>query len=186
MYRRICMGHRAGWRSTAGVMLLVLALLSLMPTLGESEDDAKSKPKKPRFEVSSFVLQDNRTGLMWTVNADLAERTFCWEDAQDYLLGMNRGRYAGYSGWRMPSLEELETLVEQVKLMGFDGITPEKSVSAGLRNIGIRNVQSDGYWTSTTNIYYSAEAWCVSMMSGSAVPRDKALYFSLWPVRSTR
>ncbi len=169
-----------------GVMVVILSLLSVLPTLGETEENADSKPKKPRFEATPFVLQDNTTGLMWTVNADIAGQTFCWDGAQDYLIRMNIDRYAGYRNWRMPSMEEMETIITQIKIMGFDGMSPEKSIAAGFQRMGIRNMQSDGYWTSTTNIYYSAEAWYVTMTSGSCAVGDKSLYFSLWPVRTFR
>ncbi len=171
-------------RLCIGLMLLLLSLLSLLPTLGETEENPGKNPKRPRFEITSQVLQDNTTGLMWTVNADVAERTCSWEGAQDYVVRMNIDRYAGYGNWRMPSLEELETVIEQIKKMGFDGISPERNVAAGLERLGVRNVQPDVYWSSTTNIYYSAEAWYLNLMNGSCAVGDKTLYFSLWPVRS--
>ena len=176
----------AGSKRCIGVMLLILSLLSLLPTLGETEEDPGRSPKKPRFEVTPQVLQDNVTGLMWTVNADIADRTFSWDGAQDYLIRMNIDRYAGYRNWRMPSLEELETVIAQVRTMGFDGMSPERSVAAGFRQLGVMNMQSDGYWTSTTNMYYSAEAWYVNMTGGSCAVGDKTLYFALWPVRPFR
>lgn len=172
-----------GSRHCIAVMLLILALLSMLPSLGETEENTE---KKPRFELIASVLHDRKSGLMWTANADLAERTLSWEGAQDYIVRLNMDRHAGYGNWRMPSLEELQTLLEQVKLAGFDGTAPAKTVAAGLLKLGVRNVQNDGYWSSTTNIYYSAEAWYVSMTDGSCAVADKSLYFSLWPVRSLR
>lgn len=156
-----------------------------MPALGETEKSTGS-PKKPRFEVTAVALRDNKAGLMWTLNADIAERTFSWDDAQDFIVRMNMNRYGGYKDWRMPSLDEMQDLIDEVRIRGFDGVSLDKTVAAGLRDLGVRNMRTDSYWTSTTNIYYSAEAWCMSMANGSPSLGDKTLYFSLWPVRSVR
>ena len=169
-----------------GIMLLGIVFLAAIPAAGIAEENAAPKPKKPRFELTPVILQDNKTGLMWTVNANIAERTFSWEGARDYLVRMNMDSYAGYGDWRMPSRAELETLIGHVKSMGFDGAAPEKTVAAGLRNIGIENVQPDGYWTATSSIYDSAEAWQISMANGASSMYEKTLYFSLWPVRSLK
>ncbi len=173
-------------KKCVGVMLLILFLLSLLPALGETEEDPGRSPKRSRFETTSQVFQDNVTGLMWTVNADIAGRTFSWDDAQDYLVRMNIDRYAGYRNWRLPTLDELETIIAQVRILGFDGVAPGRSVVTGFERLGVRNMQSDGYWTATTNVYYSAEAWYMNMTTGSCAVGDKSLYFSIWPVRSFR
>jgi hypothetical protein len=166
--------------------LQVLALLLMVTTIGTAAENAEQKPKKTRFELASSFLQDNKSGLMWTVNANIAERTFSWEGAQDYLVKMNRDRYAGYRDWRMPTRAELETLIGHVKSMGFDGTAPERAVAAGLQKIGIQNVQPNSYWSSTSSMYNSAEAWQINMVNGACAAYDKALYLFLWPVRSLK
>ena len=151
-----------------------------------SSEEKETKPPKPRFERSELAIRDNKSGLIWLLNANIPERTLSWDGAQDYTEGLNRDKFAGYSDWRVPSLEELETLIAHVKLLGFDGSTPERTVAAGLRSMGIRNVQPDGYWSSTSYFFHSAEAWYVSMTNGAGDLGDKTLYFSIWPVRSVR
>ncbi len=168
-----------------GITVVVLALLTPFPTLAESGSSAESSPPKPVFEVVSSALQDNLSGLMWTLNADIAGRTLSWEDAREYIARMNMDGYAGHKDWCLPSREDLKALIDHVKSQGFDGSTPERTVAAGFQGIGVNNAQQS-YWSSTTDIYQSSKAWNVSMLDGSQDVGDKTLYHSLWPVRSCR
>jgi hypothetical protein len=184
--RRETKGMIAGRCSSIGIMVFLLVLLVMIPSLRAAEVQPEKTPPQPRFERASLVLKDNKTGLVWPLNADIAGRTFSWGDAQDYVVRLNLEKYAGFSDWRVPSLEEIESLIEHVRTTGFMGGNSEGTVASRLQEMGVQNVQSEGYWTSTTNIYYSAEAWYVAMTNGTGSVGDKALYFSLWPVRFSK
>jgi hypothetical protein len=58
------------------------------------------------------VILDRSTGLMWqkgcSKGGDDAPK------AADYVAELNRERFAGYSDWRVPTMEELATLMESV------------------------------------------------------------------------
>ncbi len=168
-----------------GITVVVLALVAPFPTMAGSGGNAENEPPKPVFEVVSLVLQDNLSGLMWTLNADVSGRPLSWEDAREYIARMNKEGYAGYRDWCLPSREDLMALIEHVKSQGFDGSSSERTIVAGLQTAGVNNVRQS-YWSSTTHIYQSAKAWNVSMADGSHGVGDKTLYFSLWPVRSCR
>jgi hypothetical protein len=152
-----------------------------------SQEVKDQTPKKPRFEKSELTLKDNKTGLTWTLNANVSERQFSWSgtvDALDRIV--NKERFAGFRDWRVPTKEELLTLIELAKSQGFDGKSPERSLIAVLTSLGFQNIQGDAYWTSSENRYFAAEAWVVDMTDGMAAMADKTLYFNLWPVRSAR
>ncbi len=168
-----------------GITAVVLALLIPFPSLAASAGNGgngESKPPKPVFEVVSLVLKDNVSGLMWTLNADIAGCPLSWGNAREYVVRMNMDGYAGHNDWCLPSREDLKALIDHVKSQGFDGSSPEKTVAAGLQGIGVNNAQQS-YWSSTTDIYQSSKAWNVSIIDGSQSVGDKTLYFSLWPVR---
>ena len=38
-----------------------------------------------------------------------------WKNAQNYVKQINRERYAGFSDWRLPTIEELASLLEPTK-----------------------------------------------------------------------
>jgi tetratricopeptide (TPR) repeat protein len=48
---------------------------------------------------------DPSTGLMWTGQA--SEHSYGWKDANDYCASLQLG---GYSGWRLPTMDELKTI----------------------------------------------------------------------------
>jgi len=148
-----------------------------------SAEKQEVKPKKPRFELSEVTLTDNKTRLMWPLNGHLAEQTLSWNGTIDYIAGLNREVYGGHKNWRLPSREELETLVEYVKQQG-PGSDRAGNVAAGLQALGMKNIKEDDYWTSTEHIYNSGEAWFVNMRNGAAGIGMKTLYFSVLPVRS--
>jgi hypothetical protein len=173
--------------SSIAIILIILFILAVPGGAVLSQEVQEQKPKKPRFERTDLILTDNKTGLVWILNANLAERQFSWNGTFDDLeRAVNRDKYAGFKDWRVPTREELLTLVDLAKSQGFDGATPERSPIAGLTSIGFRNVQDDAYWSSSENRFYAAEAWIVDMSDGKASFANKTLYYYLWPVRSIR
>jgi hypothetical protein len=54
------------------------------------------------------TVTDNATGLMWEKSG--SSRLYN-SRAKEYIKQLNRQRFAGYSGWRMPTVEELASLL---------------------------------------------------------------------------
>jgi hypothetical protein len=165
--------------------LLVIGLVSfflLRPILVEGEDAGKAK--KPRFTATAKTIRDNRSGLMWSLNGNFADLTYSQKDAFEFIGEVNRDRFAGYQDWRLPSREEMLSIVQYAQEIGYRGQSPDRTVAAGLRNAGITNVQPNEYWSSTVNLYNSSEAWYVNFRDGSPGTGDKTLYLSVWPVRT--
>jgi hypothetical protein len=174
--------------SSSIAMIIAMTLILAGPgRVVPAQEMKDAKPKKPSFEKTDLTLTDNKTGLTWTLNGNLAERQFSWNGSFDYIeRRINKDGYAGVSDWRMPTKEELTSLVGLVKSQGYDGMSSEKSFSAGLAALGFQNVQDDGYWSSSENRYFAGEVFVVKMTDGAAAITEKTLYFNLWPVRSSR
>jgi hypothetical protein len=56
------------------------------------------------------TVTDHATGLMWQRSG--SKQPLSWLDAGAYVEEMNRVGYAGYTDWRLPTAEELASLIE--------------------------------------------------------------------------
>jgi hypothetical protein len=56
------------------------------------------------------TVTDHATGLMWQRSG--SKQPLSWLDAGAYVEEMNRVGYAGYTDWRVPTAEELASLIE--------------------------------------------------------------------------
>lgn len=59
------------------------------------------------------VVIDYATGLMWQQDGPADPMT--WQDTRSYIAQLNTTQYAGYSDWRLPTIEELASLLEPEK-----------------------------------------------------------------------
>ena len=181
-------GPETGSGRPAVVILLIMAFI--LATLGRavlSQEVKDQQPAKPRFHSTDLTVTDTKTGLVWVKNANLAERQFSWAGAfSDLDVIVNKERCAGFRDWRMPTRDELMSLVQFARNKENDGSTPDSSIAAGLAAVGFQNIQDEAYWSSTENRYNADEAYAVNMKDGKSVFSDKDIYYNLWPVRSAR
>ena len=91
----------------------------------------------------NVVVTDSTNGLMWqkTVSGD----TFFWQDALGHCKNLT---YAGYSDWRLPNKNELQTLLNHDKTGAPYSDFPDISTTKA-------------YWTSTTWASSPNIAWVV-------------------------
>jgi hypothetical protein len=118
---------------------------------------------------------DTLTGLMWPRNGNLPNGTRTWYAALDYVATLNSsGGLCGHTDWRLPNINELETLVN----------ANEPNTSTWLMTQGFISVQAAWYWSSSTNAGYAGFAWIVDMWYGLVVNHGKDGYGYVWPVRA--
>jgi len=63
------------------------------------------------------TVTDRATGLMWQKSG--SSRSVTWGRAELYIDKLNRNQFAGYSDWRLPTIDELASLLEKSKKDGF-------------------------------------------------------------------
>ena len=79
---------------------------------------AKYKKETKSFQ-NDFVdngdgtVTDRATGLMWEKEGS-PSRLF-WRDVKEYVTDSNQNRHLGFSDWRIPTIEELASLIQPKK-----------------------------------------------------------------------
>ena len=63
-----------------------------------------------RYTTTATTVFDNRTKLTWQRTA--SSTTMIWEDAKTYCASPSLSTALGGSGWRMPTLKELQSIVD--------------------------------------------------------------------------
>jgi len=90
------------------------------------------------------IANDSVTGLMWQDNRDVVTVQKDWERSKGYCKNLTLG---GYSDWRLPSIYELETILDQSKIRKpniIDGFLYNPKEIPGI------------YWSSSSNVNYSS------------------------------
>ena len=127
----------------------------------------------PGAGATAACVTDNLTGLMWLKTPDSTTRQ--WQTALDYVKNTVNasGGLCGFTDWRVPSIAELETMVN----------AEQSNPAAWLNTQGFSNVQSSGYWSSSTLASNTDYAWGVSMFDGYVGGVAKTYDNYVWPVR---
>ena len=62
------------------------------------------------------TVTDRKTGLMWQQSG--SDEGMTYKDAQAYVRKLNSRQFAGHSDWRLPTIEELASLMESRSING--------------------------------------------------------------------
>jgi hypothetical protein len=137
----------------------------------------------PRFTTNTdTTLSDALTGLVWVADAGTPTAGSCsgggktWQDALAYVACLNTGNYLGQNDWRLPNVNELESIVA----LG-------RSMQGWLNSQGFVNTPSTSktYWTSTTRETYPSFAFNVNLYYGYVGSSSKTTTAGVLAVRST-
>jgi hypothetical protein len=115
-----------------------------------SNPQGKGFPNEFELQQGDKVVFDRATGLMWQQSGSPQYITF--EKAKAYVTQLNINRFAGFSDWRLPTLEEAMSLMESQKLNGDLYIVPQ--------------FDKKQRWIWTTDTYSTSVAWVVLFYYG--------------------
>ncbi len=104
-----------------------------------------------RYTTSSGTVLDTKTKLTW--QQSIAPTSMTWEAAKSYCAGL--GSTLGGGAWRLPTIKELQTLVDI-------------SLSSGptIDATAFPNTRASGVWSSTPATATSGVAWILAFNNG--------------------
>jgi hypothetical protein len=132
---------------------------------------------------AGYLVVDQLTGLMWPADGNIPGSPTCsmngtWQGALDYVACLNTSSYRSYRDWRLPNINELESLIN----------AGQPDSSSWLNSQGFHNVQGNAYWSSTTDANTTSNAWLLFMAGGDKESTAKTSTgtggIKAWPVRS--
>jgi hypothetical protein len=196
MHRRTVISVVLALVASVLISMLVYAAMIQLPRTGQvltfiPHDDGALKQgapsPAPRFvDNGDGTVTDSQTGLIWLQNANCTEPVagvgfasgrLIWADALTWnnslssgACGLSDGSHPG--DWRVPNVNELESLVD---------VSQVPTLPA---NNSFTSVQADGYWTSTTAPGgQSNSARYINLNDGTVNPDTKTSSKYVWAVR---
>jgi len=139
----------------------------------------------PYTAASWVMVQDNVTGLIWEVKTNDGSihhkyNTYTWYDSnpdtngghagtagsgtdtEDFINTLNSAEFGGYSDWRLPTREELRSIVDYGR--NYPAIDTAY----------FPNTLASAYWSSTTRASDTGNAWQVYFYTGESWGNPKS------------
>ncbi len=161
-------------KSFYSILIAMLAVVVFAPLAVAKPpfwDDQINSPG--RFKVLSefggAAVFDKETGPVWEQSPSTTIRT--WFNA---LLDCYNKNVGGRKGWRLPTIEELASLVDPNNPGGNPDLPPDNPFD---------NVQSSDYWSATTIAGDASFAWVVLFNFDFVTNVDKTFSRFVWCVR---
>ena len=149
-------GEKVGAAPFKKKLLVGTYKLELKSKEGEYKDtvtveDGKENKVKAVMEVmeSGVTWRDPQSGLVWQVEPTGNDMN--WSDAKSHCSDLN---YGGYSDWRLPSKDELESLLTKKR---YDGCHWPSSMKG----------KCSLFWSSSSYAYGTSDAWYVGFYGGT-------------------
>jgi len=144
--------------------------------IGSTADCLSAGPVRERpgqrFIPGENTVLDLDTGLRWLRRADLSGKQVSWSEALQLVARMNDDVGGKGNGWRLPNVNELESLVDCSRH------TPALGMNHPFEEV------RDVYWSSTTSFFEPDWAWALYLDKGAlGVGFKKKQEFYVWPVR---
>jgi hypothetical protein len=130
-------------------------------------------PSARFIDKGDGIITDTGSGLIWLKKANISEKLLTWQEAIDFCKTLN---VAGYGDWRLPSKDEIGSLIT--------GLPANNDWRPYLEKNGFSNVQ-DFYWTASEYSVDRSNAWSVPVALGYVGIFDKTHTCYVWPVRGT-
>ncbi len=116
------------------------------------------------------TVSDKLTGLMWQQSPSTVREN--WTNALDIIA---TNTLAGFSDWRMPNINELQSLFNYGVSNTFTWLND---------NCHFSGIQGDYYWSSTTHAVNTPSALAMNLSLGGISGSTKTITNLLWAVRT--
>ncbi len=126
------------------------------------------------------TVSDASTGLIWekkSADGSIHDqgRQYSWSDAfTAFIAELNSTHFAGHTDWRLPNVNELQTLVDYGEAGPVIDPAFNTACVAGCTALACSCTQSSSYWSSTTVAIAPAGAWFVGFGYGHVNFNPKA------------
>jgi hypothetical protein len=107
-------------------------------------------PPAANYSATGGVVTDSVTGLEW--QQTLSTLTYTWADAKTYCAGLSLGG----TGWRPPTLVELESIVDYGRY------------NPAIDQTVFPSTPTNYFWSSSPYAYLTGNAWAVDFINGYA------------------
>ena len=124
-----------------------------------------------KLEAKGDVVVDSATGLMWTKDANLAAKPLDLAAAEAFIAEMNKEKKFGYDDWRLPTREELLSLVDLSARPAVAGA----NLFANLQRTYLTTTQTQNI-NNFVDMYYGVAYF----------PSKKNQPGAVWPVRAAK
>lgn len=127
-------------------------------------------------------MLDAASRRMWQKQG--SDYPLTWPEAGDYVAWLNETAYAGHSDWRLPTVDELATIMEEPPMLG--GYCMASVFRDGAENASgsgsVHDAARDSLWTCDRKSYMAA--WFVSTTMGFVGWQDDTCRFGVRAVRT--
>ncbi|MBI3783226.1 MAG: DUF1566 domain-containing protein [Deltaproteobacteria bacterium] len=147
-----------------------------LTTLSWEKKTNSANPSDPHDADNSYS---------WSTGTNDEDGTAFATFLTDPPTGLDATGFAGSSGWRIPTLAELQSIVQDYPCDGTFGVPGGTCICASAPCIdAIFGVTSNGnYWTDTTYLNSTDSAWAVSFSTGTFDSSLKTNHLSVRAVR---
>jgi hypothetical protein len=115
--------------------------------------DNRANYADPNDADNTYTWYDNNSATNGGKEGTSGEGT----DTMDFIRALNTANYGGASDWRMPTIIELQSIID------YDLSNP------AINTVFFLNTVADWYWSSTTAVYHTGKAWYVNFISNFAI-----------------
>lgn len=141
-----------------------------------------------RLFIQEKTVVDTETGVSWMKNANLANKPLLWradDNVYAFIQNLNKSQFSGYADWRVPSRDEMGSLISYAKKTGkYKVERVETWPYQVLRQLGFEDVKDYGYWTSSRES--PSQMYIADFATGKIMPKPEDKPYYLWPVRGGR
>lgn len=150
------------------------------PGTGQDGDLRRGEPRA--YQVpGDGTIRDKRTALMWEALSNDGsihdkDNSYTWAQAFEKIDDLNAAAFAGFTDWRLPNENELETIVNRGTY--FPSVSAEFNtacpVGCTVLTCSCTLSADEITWSSTTYVKTPSSAWLVNFYDGTAYVDPKS------------